>query len=131
MLSNVVLANARKRRWGCGDGVSQGIGVMKAYWNHAYKHTLSLTDKHCKQTKTAQAGLWRASCFSSKFCVTVSPALKQVIFGSETHKNDNTPAMQMVKRAAPSFRSLSFVSLSRIIASQHRFIRSGQRIMYR
>lgn len=72
--------------------MSQDIGVMMAYWNHTRKHTLSLTDKHCKQMKTAQAGFWRAHGFSSKVCLTVSPVLKEVIPGSDvgwTHK-DNT-----------------------------------------
>lgn len=72
--------------------MSQGIGVMKVYWNHTYKHILSLTNKHCKQMKTAQAGCWCARGLSSKVCLTVSPVLKEVILGSDvggTHR-DNT-----------------------------------------
>lgn len=74
------LSARRGRGEGVGVGVTEGIGVIKAYWNHTHKHTLSLTDKHCKQMKTAQAGFWRARGF---VCLTVTPVLKEVIPGSD------------------------------------------------
>lgn len=113
-----------------GVGVTEGIGVMKAYWNHTHKHTLSLTDKHCKQMKTAQAGLWRARGF---VCLTVTPVLKEVIPGSDMRwtQRQHSLAMETVRRAECLFGSLSFVSSSRIIACQQRFILSRQRIVYR
>ena len=68
--------------------MGQGNEVMKAYWNHTHKHTLSLTDKHCKQMKTAQAGFWHARGFCSKVCLTVSP--EEVIPGSDVGWTQNT-----------------------------------------
>lgn len=99
--------------------MSQGNGVIKAYWNHMHKHTLSLTDEHCKQMRTAQAvRTWFLQL--GLFNCEPSPEGTHPWFrcGLDT-KRQYTLATETVQRDECVFRSLSFVSPSQIIASHH------------
>lgn len=63
--SLILLSASGGRGAGGGSGVESGHRGHEGLLEPHINKSLSLTDKHCRDVKTDQAGFWRAHGFSS------------------------------------------------------------------